>query len=451
MKIEPTPHSVCRTAPIKPQQISKTKPDSSAKAPREKLTLSSRSSKAAGRKTGKSSISAPEPKKWTVLVYGAANERLVNGLETGKLRLTKTGAPAETNLLMDLVTPEEYLLDKDPYGSISKLYEFGAPGEEPRLLAEEKGLKVNSPEHLEKSLTRVMKKYPAQNYLIIAGGHGMGFLGLFLDKFDETYMPVNDFKNALEKAEAESGVNKEQVVLGMDSCLMGQAEAACQLKDAAGYLVASPSPTGEDGWNFGNILQHPEFVSASPRQMAANIVEANRQQIKRQSTIAAYDLSLMPAVKEGMDELGKAVLHHPEEKENVFRALDKSCFYLNGFKLKQYYRDLGDFCRRIEKSPEIEAPELKKAARRLSKILKKTVFQEAHAEPKYEGSTGISVYPAYCPPQQLHHYPDHVQYRETAVGQETCWEKAMTLILDRPIMITPRPPRKKENHENRPA
>ena len=369
-------------------------------------------------------------KSWTALVYTAGNDLLINGFEHGKRSLEKAGSTGDLNLLMDMVTPEDYLLKEYRKTADSKFYCIKAGGESP-LLEKEPGLKVNSPEHLEKSLLRAMKQYPAEKYLIIAGGHGVGFLGLLHDQNDKSYMPLKDFRQALENAEKQAGVKKEQVVLGLDSCLMGQAEAAYELKDTAGFLVASPSTTGGDGWNFEKIFKDGELCARTPRQMAEKIVETSDNSAKRQETIAAYDLNLMPQVKSGMDELGQAVLKHPEEKPGLKKALEASVFYMNTGVL-QYYRDLGDFCRRIAKSPEIQAKDLKTAARKLNAVLKNTVIKEAHLEPKYKGSTGISMYPAYCPPKALHNYPDHEKYRKNAIGRETCWAKAMSLILERP-------------------
>lgn len=370
---------------------------------------------------------------WTILLYTASNDDLAGEMLRNIWDIEEnSGSTPKMNLLSDRIAPPDYRPHDYGLKTISHFHYLTRQDEnsEPSpLIAEDDRIKVNSPQHLEKSLKLAMKKYPAENYLIILSGHGSGFTGVLRDREDKSYMPLKAAAGAFKNAEKAAGVDKSRVILGFDACLMGQAEAAYEFKDTAAFYLASPSVTGVSGWPFHQIMKTPDLENFTQREMLEHIVEENRDRIAVTKTIAAYDLSKMSGVKEGMDQLAGAVLADKTEKEALKTALRASQVYQRAAGVAEANIDLGDFCRRITASKQIKDKNVKKAARALAQTLKATVVSEAHYASRFPDATGISVYPACQSRNFAVYYPNHDLYKNTAVGRETRWAEAMEFLL----------------------
>jgi len=406
--------------------------------PRETLHLSRKAAKGCGKRPESrpelnGELQSLPEKKWTVLLYAAANDDLASDLLDNIREIEdNAGSGPEINLLADRLPPPHYR--PNDYGSkvISQFYYLERQDEQTeasRVIARDDRIKVNSAAHLEKSLALAMKKFPACNYLIIMSGHGSGFPGLLRDRGDKSLLPLSALQKALKNAELQAGVDKKQVVLGFDACMMGEAEAAYEFKDVANYYLASPSETGVSGWPFHTIMREPRLPEFSQREMIDHIIEENRDRICLTETLSAFDQSRMPQVKEGMDQLAGAILRDKPEKEPLRLALRAAEAYQRGSGVSEAYIDLGDFCRRISSSRKIKDQKVKQAARNLGQVLQKTVVNEAHYAGKYPDATGISAYPAHQSDFVPEIYPNHDLYPNTAIGRDTRWGKAMDYLL----------------------
>jgi len=432
MRIDPLkPHPVgsgpAKSA-IRPPQKGR-----AAKAEQDRVELQSRAVKSQPKKNAVPGFPAPDlsplpPKKWTVLLYAASNDGWSPHLKEKIWDIEDNMADLDNvNFLADRLAPPDYPLHdyrNKVIASFSCLDPYRS-----KEIAREDRIPVNSPEHLEKSLLLALKKYPAQNYLIVIDSHGSGFPGVIFDCKEKSFMPIKDFRQAVQNAEKAAGVDKGQVVLGFDTCLQGEAEALYEMKDLAEYIVASPSEIRFGGWNLGAVTGKENLGDLNPREMVEHIMDKNSEQLLVTETIAAYDPKMMPQLKAGMDELGKAILKDRPEKARLREALQSAQAYDNITTLPQKYVDLGDFCRKIRSNPGIKNPAVRDSAEKLQKILGKAVLREAHNPKTFPQSTGISAYPAYCPPESLPDNPSHSRYRDTAIGKETSWEKAMVMLL----------------------
>jgi hypothetical protein len=89
-----------------------------------------------------------------------------------------------------------------------------------------------------------IKNHKAKNYMLVLSGHGSGAVGDFLPgNAGLSSLTIPELKDALaevkEEAERQGDPDFKIGVLGFDSCLMGMAEVAYEVRDYVHYLVGS--------------------------------------------------------------------------------------------------------------------------------------------------------------------------------------------------------------------
>jgi Clostripain family len=113
----------------------------------------------------------------------------------------------------------------------------------------------------------------AYKHMLILSGHsggptGKGFL---IDLFPQQGLSLDEVREAIE------GTGKLDII-GIDSCGMGMAEVAFQMRDCASFLVASEGFELNTGWPYFSILdelnRRPEI---EPQDLAARIVDIHTQ------------------------------------------------------------------------------------------------------------------------------------------------------------------------------
>jgi cysteine peptidase C11 family protein len=100
----------------------------------------------------------------------------------------------------------------------------------------------------------------AQNYFLILSGHGSGAVGDFLiDSDPVTSLSIPKLARILKAARTEykkrTNEKKRIDILGMDSCLMSNAEVCCEVSDEADFLVASEGWVANAGWPYHRVLE----------------------------------------------------------------------------------------------------------------------------------------------------------------------------------------------------
>ncbi len=261
--------------------------------------------------------------KWTVMVYGAADNNLdLNGVEDLN-ELEYAGSGNDVNMI--------YLLDK--YGmNDTKLYYVqndpnGKPdGSDPNIISQDISESARSwlaqeedmsnPQTLEDFALWTMANYPADNYLISIWDHGDGIFvgdqnrcsgglseGMVWDAnggVPGEYIDLAEFKDVLAALYAANG-NKKLNIVGLDACLMGQVETFYQMKDYVDFGIASENYEPGDGWEYGypfkELVINPDMPA---RDLASRIVDFYGQRYTigndpdPSATIAAVDLGSFP-------------------------------------------------------------------------------------------------------------------------------------------------------------
>jgi hypothetical protein len=128
--------------------------------------------------------------------------------------------------------------------------------------------------------------------------HGMTWRTLSYDFSDADELLLTELGAALEGAVTARGLQGIDLV-GLDMCLAGTFEAAAELHEVCGVLVASAEPCPAIGWNYANYVG---FLRASPtataRQLGSCMVEGfesicEEAELDRVSLIA-FDLTNAP-------------------------------------------------------------------------------------------------------------------------------------------------------------
>lgn len=365
-----------------------------------------------------------DKKKWTVLVYSAADNNLETALVSDVAEMESVGGTENMNLIAQLdrgKNPSSLsggwagckrfeLLKGNHHGNSiggSALEDLGQ-------------VNMSDPKTLTDFITWGMKKYPAENYMLLVSDHGGGWLGVAEDDSHHGWMTMPNFKKALVDAQKATGEKID--VLGFDACLMASTEVTDELKDVADYMVASENTIGGDGWNYSSIFSSKAVKSLQdtlgsrftigPREVAAKIVDDSRDH-QATNTLSAIDLTKADALTKATDELAKKILDSSFTKSDL-KTLARSSKNYYGF------TDQYDFTQKLMQDPKADKG-LKEAAQKVLDAISDAVIAEHHTN-SMKGSHGLTIETA---GNQLGGNVSSPKYQELQFAQNTNWDEAM--------------------------
>ncbi|OMF77097.1 clostripain-related cysteine peptidase [Paenibacillus glucanolyticus] len=131
-----------------------------------------------------------------------------------------------------------------------------------QLLQETGNANMDMAETLGDFITWGIQQYPAENYVLILWGHGLGPIdGFGGDELHGNHkMKLVTLQNALQRAHQVTQTTFR--IIGFDACNMAGLEIVYALRHYAEYLVASVDYTNHNGWDYKTIIE-------SLRQMPA--------------------------------------------------------------------------------------------------------------------------------------------------------------------------------------
>ncbi len=156
-----------------------------------------------------------------------------------------------------------------------------------------------------------------------------------------------------------SSANKLDII-GFDACLMGTVEVAYEFRDLASYMIGSMHTEQGDGWDYeslfyGGTTNCPQLdpSSITAADMAIRAVKSYRDFIEATysnsgETMAAIDLSKLPALKTKIDQLAVSI-YSENKKSNIETIRDSSIHFYDSDddSISIPYFDLYDLCNRI--------------------------------------------------------------------------------------------------------
>jgi len=371
--------------------------------------------------------SASEVKNWTVLCYLAGDNNLEEQMTRDLKTLEAQGSSSDMNILAQLDRGAHPSINYQSKPGMIRYY-LEKSNDENRItspvLKDLGQANAADPKVLKDFLSFGMKNYPAQNYLIFVYGHGGGVGGFITDDGpgkQRDIIPLPEFKKTVKAAQAEAGVDKNRVVLALESCQMSQVETAYEFKDLAARMLTTQSSTC---WDFPAALAREGAENYSLEDMSRQLFEQGKK-LSYASTLSLLNLQKVPELKKPVVDFIRAVKNSPVPQDKIKRILEVQSRpnYGPATPICHYASDFSDSAQLIVKDPQIKDPKLKKAAYQLKKALDK-VIEQAFVNPKNENpknSNGLGIL-TNNDPRAL----QKKNYHELAFDRDTGWGEFMT-------------------------
>jgi len=424
-------------------------------------------------------IQKPE-KQWTILGYFDGLNDLEFPIALNLLDMEKVGSNDNVNLVVELGRAGEEIGERDKeapvldgnWSGVRRYYVIKPPN------SNENELNIVSPviedlsnqkvdmgdwKHLADFIEWGMKNYPAKHYALVISDHGGGFLGVCWDDIAQNHITLKELSLALDEVAKRTG--KKIDVVGMDACLMSQAEVAYALSGKADYLVASEEIEGGLGWPFESLLKRIEEEITkrgylSPKEFSREVVEAaevrenellkaplehrgkagkSPEETHIITTLSAIDLNKLVPLKDSINEFAVTLLSTYTSEKELREVIKRTERFGDGTNIKPFvdFRDLYDFARLIYTNPKIRDKSLKKAAADvMTKISDAVVAHQDTLGAKR--SHGISIYmptnygfdkpPKGLPPEKLEKFDPTYHYVESDFARDTLWDEFLADI-----------------------
>jgi hypothetical protein len=254
------------------------------------------------RQVRKSVRKGPENKQWAFLVYIAGDNNLSEeGLQDIQ-EMCKEGASNNVHVGVEIDTYGELT------GSIRyEITERDWSGHAHRTVIERLPEKDSGdPRTLTYFLKWGLKRFPADNLIVVIWNHGAGFRSIRRD------IGYDDFGSSLdmpeiERAFAQAGIGSKNkiAVLGFDACLMNMLEIVHHFKDQVDVVVGSQQTEPGDGWPYDKVLNQIKSCN-SVSQLGVAIV---KEYIKDYRRRGVYNVTQSAIETAKSDEAVKAVKH----------------------------------------------------------------------------------------------------------------------------------------------
>ncbi len=300
-------------------------------------------------------------------------------------------------------------------------------------------------------VTWAMQTYPADRVALIMSDHGMGWPGGWSDPAPATakdnstplssalgnQMYLHELDAALQTIRQRTGVDKLELV-GLDACLMGQLEVLSALEPHARYAVTSEETEPALGWAYASFLN---ALQANPAMSGAELgelivssyinddqrivddearadlvgrggspmgglfgfsVPTSEQvvsQMGRNVTLAAVDLSAVPALVDSVDKLCIALQGANQNSVAQARGYAQSFTSVFGQQVPPAYIDLGHWAQLLKQTNA--GASVNQAVDSMLGAMQNAVLAEKHGSGK-PGATGVAIY---FPNSQLYRTP----------------------------------------------
>lgn len=311
------------------------------------------------------------------------------------------------------------------------------------LVKELGDIDLSESKNLEDFLVWAVQNNPAEHYAFILADHGDGFIGALSDYKTKKPMPLKDIQKTLQNVKDKTGVKSD--VLIMDGCLMGEVEAAYQLRGNTRYYIAS------ENINRSFLPYHEIFDACgiekkrdgdlTALEMAKIITDSvTNSNTNDFSTTVALNMIKLEQLIQKIKTLSTALLNSNIPKEVFQNIISKSKgLYLGANPSGEVpfadYRDFKHLIQLIRDEEKIKDIEIKKAAGDILTFLETGIIIEKSGNIQNENGLSIYVPEEGLNPDKIPHKPpsginltkeDIInQYKELDFIKETQWDKVL--------------------------
>lgn len=391
-------------------------------------------------------------KAWTVMLYQDADDQVLEqDIFTDFNEAERIGSNDQVNIVAQLdrfrgafsgdgdwSTTRRYYVTQD-----NDLNAILSP-----VLAEGEA-NMSDPSTLVDFATWAIKTFPADHYVLIMSDHGMGWPGGWTDPSPQSStterapiaqaignaMYLDQVDNALGEIRQQAGIDKFDVI-GMDACLMGQLEVLSALEPYARYAITSEETEPSLGWAYTAFLQalvqNPSMSAAdlTKQVVQSYIVDDQRildnqaraeflyqmgggnasasqlaQAIGKDATLAAVDLSKVPALMDSVNSLSFAM--QDADQSVIAGARDYALSFTSVFgkSVPPAYIDLGSFVQIL--AQQSGDTNIQRLSNQVLSSIKQAVIDEISGSSK-RGATGVAIY-----------FPNSSLYRSPLAGSQS--------------------------------
>jgi hypothetical protein len=289
---------------------------------------------------------------------------------------------------------------------------------------------MSNPQVLVDFVTWAIQNYPADKYVLIMSDHGMGWPGGWTDPEPSgggrqnlpivraigDAMYLNEIDAALQAVRDQTGLDAFELV-GMDACLMGHMEVFAALAPHARFAAASQEVEPAVGWAYtaflSDLVSNPDVTGRELGQSIVDsyIVEDQRvtdpnaraqfvgrggisaqqlaAQLEQTVTLAAVDLSQIPAAMEGLNQFSLYLQNMDQRAVAQARNYAQPFTSVFGQNVPASYIDLAHFSALLVRETGDQG--LRTAVENMFGAFEEAVVAEKSGAKK-PGATGLSIY-----------------------------------------------------------
>jgi hypothetical protein len=262
-----------------------------------------------------------------------------------------------------------------------------------------------------------MESYPAENYILVLGGHGWASRGsLYMSPSEISEALTNGVENANSNTGAEDSID----ALVFNSCFMGSLEVMSELKDNASVIISSQNKTGHRAfYQWDNILQKVQDdmdnnQSFDVKKFARDFVDYFKVEdgdkitsefFKGYYDISAIDTNKIPELLKSFNNLLETCDNEGVSDKQLFKAIAntttfKAELFEDNTRIRNsdaHLKDLGGFLENLQEDADM--PEsVKKSAKKTLEVLAETLIRQQHntnisdGQGESENATGLTIW-----------------------------------------------------------
>lgn len=289
---------------------------------------------------------------------------------------------------------------------------------------------MSNPQVLFDFVTWAMQNYPADKYVLIMSDHGMGWPGGWTDPEPSSGPRVNvpiaraigdamylqEIDAALQAVRDQTGLDAFELV-GMDACLMGHMEVFAALAPHARFAVTSQEVEPAVGWAYTafltDLVNNPDVTGRELGQSIVDsyivedqrVTDANARaqfvgrsgvsaqqlaaQLEQGVTLAAVDLTQMPAAMEGLNRFALYLQNVDQRAVAKARNYSQSFTSVFGQNVPASYIDLAHFAALLVRETNDE--QMRAVVEDMFGAFQNLVVAEKSGAKK-PAATGLSIY-----------------------------------------------------------
>lgn len=431
--------------------------------------------------------------EWTVLVYIAADNDLVEAGYQNIFEMSKVGSTPDLNIvcLFDDTSPEKSYfvkVDKNEEAAAGKLkfkdWKFDADKAVKAKAIPE--INTGDPNVLYSFLKKGVELFPANRYFLLFWNHGSGFYSVG----DAASAASGDFSGSSDKAVTKGRFSKERLqmidalrnldsvayddnsggdsltqlelkavlsqlkqetgtifdVIGFDACLMNNIEVVSQLAPFSRVVIGSEESEPGAGWSYEGFLapmiKDPKIsLEKLSDLLCRTYVKKSTKGLMNKIrflmspmpiTLASTETVKMADLEALVDDLAKALLGYIQASPaEAYLAITKAQAESLKFSY-QFYVDLGDLCEKIAR--HAKDPVVREKARAVRKAMTGGLFSEGAVISNHQGhtsaATGLSIFfPSFDVPKSA-----LALYKLLDFSRKTKWDD----VVEKLVSLTPR-------------